>query len=284
MVSGYSRLLPSFLFVYTMLCVCSKCSIYFGFQRCALEFSVHMPNQHSSSVSKKMRRIYHGSGSYLVVPREKARTYELTTRLPQLANVHRQKSIGGDAHGASNASDGPPCGIVSYAAPQPKVSIVHVGSEIERTVTNYVDKHMPKSSNVSHQMLPNQVLLYQMLFLLPSSKSAKSSSVDTGNSMGLARTLLLTPVLLLLTEESLDCSHVNLAIQDSCSYRHISLIQPDANPCMVTIHIKKRSKPLLGMASGTRKWRLRCHQSTAVVRLIEEIRRLSKENNNLYMK
>lgn len=60
----------------------SLCTIYFGFQRCALGFFEDPYQSDIRSVSDMM-------AAYMIVTRDKSHTYPIITRMPQVANIQR---------------------------------------------------------------------------------------------------------------------------------------------------------------------------------------------------
>ena len=81
-------------FVYVVLTVVfSNCTIYFGFQRCVLGFIDHrrieQKNKGSSAVTFNDDVSAPVVQQYMILTRDKAHTYPIITRLPQIANAIR---------------------------------------------------------------------------------------------------------------------------------------------------------------------------------------------------
>lgn len=64
-----------------------SCTLYFGFQRCALEFC----DDDTDFLSRNRQRGADSSATYMVVTRDKGRTHPIITAVPQIANVARLK-------------------------------------------------------------------------------------------------------------------------------------------------------------------------------------------------
>ena len=109
------------------------------------------------------------------------------------------------------------------------------------------------------------VVHYQMLFQIWRNKPGVSA----------ARSVVLTPSLLLLCEEDLSSVDVHLKILDTAFLKDVWKITPEANPLQLTFIFKPTS-----VFATRRKWRLRADSRQAMAKLEEECRRVCTEANN----
>lgn len=236
------------------------CTIFFGFQRCVLNFVDSVSEEGGGGVILGSQLFYGGTGSYVILPREKSRTYAIVTKFPQVANSLR---FSGDA-----------------ASQLPKVVIWNNDSKLLDAVIAYVHT-LGEEGDSSFGGANTDIVQYQMCFLLPSQPLPAAYSMMTMGNVecyhagGEPRSLILTPSFLLLCEETLDCGVVDLKVIDYATYNNISLVT-DENPFIITICVKKE-RTFGSLLSKTKKWRLSCLYQSSLNRLVEELRRLCLE-------
>lgn len=132
----------------------SVCTIYFGFQRCALQF-YHDPFDKNNTAITSMSHP-NVLGAFIIITRDKSRTYPIITKIPQLANVQRQ------AKGLTN------------------VRIENKDSELLEQALKYISRYTTNSDIVYYQMVyrywqkkpglrtPRSIILTQSMILLAS--------------------------------------------------------------------------------------------------------------------
>jgi hypothetical protein len=195
------------------------CNIFFGFQRCMLSFIDSSRNSSSMILSYEQQppsyafidfqNIDEISAefliSYMIITRDKAHTYPIITKIPQISNAARALLAGEKAFR--------------------NVRISNRDDELMNQVIESIKVKLGSSYDAD-------IVHYQMLY----QTWRKHPGVQ------LPRTVILTPSLLLLIEEDLRCKDVRISLIDHAAARDVSKIILEENPCMITIVFKASSK------------------------------------------
>lgn len=290
----------------------TQCVVYFGFQRCCLQFTAF------ADASMSDHSALHGGGilsvqtsEYMLLPRCKARCQPLITRIPQAANLCRNLSAtpaGNAAAAPSNSStistlldscdnnsshpsaahlyhsfddhgrlserlsDASVAGLglggadnwgTSTMLPRSlygcKVKITNKDSQLLDAVQGACEgltfSHSSKGGLDSH------VCLYQLLHQIwrkrPNAKEQRS--------------LIITPSLALLVEESLDSIDISLTVHGAEPISLILKVRQETNPLQITFIFRATG---LGVFKGRKKWRLQCGSAAMAMRVIDECKKL----------
>lgn len=212
----------------------AACTVYFGFQRCLLEFSSAIaPGEEGETPYSFGDSPNH---QYMIITREKSHTHPIITKIPKAANAARTANSGThDLTGADN------------------VQIYNRDSQLLDAVVDFAEsksqgktKHDP---DVAH---------YQMLHQLWRKRPGVSAP----------RSVVVTSTLLLLCSENLLEQDVKLTVLDSSPVSDVSkIVAEDADATCVTIIFKSAS---FGITQ--RKWRLRLKSTAAATKFLSDIR------------
>jgi hypothetical protein len=227
---------------------CSKCTIYFGFQRCLLGFSEHATDLYEEKRgADKQRGAMSPFGSllgdadsevpvhmYVVLTREKVRTYPIITKVPQQANSVRN---------------------ALKPTPRPNVKIENKDAQL-------IDRVMTQVNNLGSD---HDIVHYQLGYQL----------VGKHHSVRVSRTVILTQSLALLCCEDLSSMDVKLKILDSAALKDVSRAYVKDNPLLVTFKFKGSL-----IFSGNRTWRMCLESNTAASKLLDETRRACADVGN----
>lgn len=186
------------------------CSIFFGFQRCLLSFI----GNRSSTISIEPTYAFidfHNIDeissefltSYMIVTRDKARTYPIITKIPQISNAAR--------------------GLLAGEKPYRNVRINNRDDELTNQVIEKIKQLGSYDPDVVH---------YQMLY----------QTWRKHPGVLLPRTIILTPSLFLLIEEDLYCKDVRINLIDNAPAKDVHKVILEDDPSMITIIFKPSSK------------------------------------------
>eukprot|EP01038_Epipyxis_sp_PR26KG_P004255 gene4255-6034_t len=218
-----------------------RCTIYFGFQRCALGFVdpnyCKCDGDHLTLIDESCSTII--TDELMIVTRDKTRTYPITLRVPQTANLLRNK-----------------------IQPNPLRNVL-----IENQDSQLLSSLFKSNNNKSNSILTvdQDIIYYQMIF----------QTWRKRPGIKLPRTLIITQSAILLCLEELSSVEIELNVLDSAPLHDIHQIVVEDNPSFVTI-VFKASR----VFSTKRKWRLVGESKTVMLRLYEECRRISIEAGN----
>lgn len=228
--------------------LCSKCIIFFGFQRCLLAFAA--VEQYDSLVevgavvdigddwttNDEDDHCLHtlkgevASLRYMVLPRDKARTYSIIASIPKAANIQRSEFL---------------------PIPLPNVQISNNDFQLVQKV---MECTASQDTGGDHD-----IVYYQMLFQVWRSKPHVKAP----------RTIVMTKTLLLLCRECLTSSDISIEVVDKALLSDVQKIAPAADsPLHVTLVLRPPK-----VFAAARKWRLCLDSPAASSRLQEECRR-----------
>lgn len=216
--------------------------------------------------------------TYLIVTRDKSKTYPIVTQIPQLANAAKclenldreEKGRGGGAQVQMRGQSPPSMSQIDeevHDTDTEKTFAVREKSDRQPEVVNILNMDAAVTEAVaavaSSKGVDGDIVFYQMLFQCWRKRPG----------VFIARTIILTPTLLVLGDEDLKSAEVKLNVVDSCFIKDLSRIKIEDNQQFVTLLIKP-SKVL----ATSRKWRLVAESVGCVVKLVEELKRLCAEN------
>ncbi len=213
----------------------ASCTVYFGFQRCMLEFSSAIsPGEEGEAAYSFGDSPCH---QYMVITREKNRTHPIITKVPKAANAARTATSG------TNSLPG-----------TENVQIYNRDSQLLDAVAEYAESK--SQGKIKHDP---DVANYQMVHQIWRKRPGASAP----------RSVVITSTLLLLCSENLHEQDVKLSVLDSSSVSDVSkLIAEDNDATCVTIVFKSAS---FGITQ--RKWRLRLKNTAAAAKFLQDIRK-----------
>lgn len=255
--------------------LCSKCIIFFGFQRCLLAFAAveqydsliehgtvdngqdgvvddnHDDEDDHHTHTLKGEVVSH---RYMVLPRDKARTYSIIARIPKAANIKRSEFV---------------------PIPLPNVQISNNDFQLVQRVMECTASQGTGGGGDLHC----DIVHYQMLFQVWRSKPHLKAP----------RTLVMTKTLLLLCRERLTSSDVSIDVIDQALLSDVQKIVVAATGAATAatgaataagvatgadspLHVTLVIRPPKVFAAA-RKWRLCTDSLAASSRLQEECRR-----------
>ncbi len=138
---------------------------------------------------------------YVILTREKSKTYPIITRVPQLANAVRS---------------------IAKPVPRPNVRITNKDAQLIECVMTHVH-NLGSDHDIVH---------YQMGYLVLHSKNLAGK---------VPRTVILTQSLILLCSEDFSSIDVKLSVLDSASLKDVSKVYAKDNPLFVTFVFKSGS-------------------------------------------
>jgi hypothetical protein len=212
-----------------------SCTVYFGFQRCMLEFvSCISPGEEGE--------VPYDFGNepvfrYMVVTREKSNTHPIITKIPKAANSARTDRTN----------------TVS-AMISDNVKIFNRDSQLLDAVADYAES---KSHGKSKKHDPD-IAHYQMLHQIWRKRPGVSAP----------RSIVITSTFLLLCIEDLHRQDVKLSVLDYSSVGDISKVIAEDDPFCVTVVFKSAS---FGITQ--RKWRVRLSSTAAASKLLQDLRK-----------
>jgi len=174
---------------------------------------------------------------YMVLPRDKARTYAIIARVPKAANIQRSEFL---------------------PIPLRNVAIDNNDFQLVQRVMERVCSRGGGLQGEDHD-----IVYYQMLFQV--SRRSKPSDLKA------PRTIIMTKSLLLLCRERLTSSDIAIDVVDQAALSDVQKIivgDKDSSPLHVTLVLRPTS-----VFAASRKWRLYADSSIACRRLQEECRR-----------
>lgn len=121
---------------------CRSCTLYFGFQRCALEFCDADMNFMSRN---RQQGVGDSSAVYMIVTGEKARTHPIITALPRMANTLR----------------------LAREPPLPKVKLQNKDSQLLDAVADVIHSFGGVEADVVHYQMLYQIWRQQPGILAP---------------------------------------------------------------------------------------------------------------------
>lgn len=163
-------------------------AIFFGFQRFSLVF---MENPSMQSMGRK--------SVYLVITRDKARTYPMITRIPQVANVQRA------SHSLLKLTN---------------VKIENKDGQLLEQVMAHIHSLGTSQDDIVHYQLVYQVFKERPTVRLP-------------------RTVIITQSSIILCKENLLSNNVELSIIDSYNLKDIQQIFAEENALFLTVIFKR---------------------------------------------
>ena len=256
-------------------------TLFFSYQRCALEFS-------EAVVFNSQLPIVH---RYMIITRDKPRTIAFITKLYQQANNMRQQCH--TSYQCPLFVQYNPALICTCLEKLPKVSILNTEPQLLDSVHRFLHEYVSSQQALGHDSYSsddNEVLYYQMLFQINANNTSMTNdNVDSG--LRLSRSIILTPNYMLLCDEDLSTDKVQLKVIDQTTYTDIVLIRPEENPLHITIVMKQpqvKKKTRIGSVfagSGTkRQWKLSTSNRGITEKLTQECRRLCKSKGNTDIK
>lgn len=210
------------------------CTVYFGFQRCLLDFSSAI------SPGEEGETPYSFGNSpnyqYMIITREKSHTHPIITKIPKAANATRTANSG--THSLTGANN---------------VLIFNKDSQLLDAVVEFAESR--SQGKVKHDP---DIAHYQMVHQLWRKRPGVSAP----------RSVVVTSTLLMLCSENLLEQDVKLTVLDSSSVSDVSkIVAEDADASCVTIIFKSAS---FGITQ--RKWRLRLKSTAAASKFLSDIR------------
>ena len=187
--------------------------------------------------------------SYMIITRNKSKTYPIITQIPQLANAAR-----GQLYGNIN--------IINQ-------NILYNTNILQKNVkiTNKDNEILDIIMNATHKLnADSDILYYQMLYQIINKKYILQVN---------SRSLIITQSLIFLCNESLMTYNVNLIIIDNYLLKDIYKIKIIENINYIKITFKSSN-----LFIKRKKWRLRCDNINNAMKLYEECKRLANEQGN----
>lgn len=178
----------------------SICTIYFSFQRCALQF-LDPPELSSTGTGTGTTTSSHYHtilGAYMFMTRDKARTYPMITKIPQLANQSRH------LYGYHN------------------VKIENKDEQLLSQLSNYY-------TSIPPLITAHDITYYQLIYQVWRKKPGYKRS----------RSLIITPKVILLCNESWNMISVSLQVYEWYLIKDISKLLMEENQCYVTLIFKR---------------------------------------------
>ena len=257
---------------------------------------------------------------YMLLPRCRVRCQPLITRIPQVANLHRNLNSGsasasgsasGSAYGSGPGAARPTIAALLEALPPSRASLGG-GSTSTGTsngfhgrlsegsfdpsfqhgglggLTMYTGK--VKISNKDGQLLDAvhgacQAVSFKAAAATLTRRGQAPVDLDsnitqyqllhqvwrTKPGVRAQRSLILTPSVAILAEESLGVIDVSLTIHGAEQLTQVQCVRLERNPLQLTFVFKASG---LGVFQGRKKWRLQCGSAAVAARLLEECRKL----------
>jgi hypothetical protein len=217
-----------------------SCIVYFGFQRCVFQFRDDDINPlHRKRYLDPSGGVRGSSGhrqattSYMIVTNDKSLTSPLITTLPTVANQLRQERE------------------------LPKVFRDNYDSQFLDQVTKLIRVELQcenDETDVVYSQLVYQLWAHRPGVLVP-------------------RTLIITPMLLLLCHEEMTSINVSLRLIDSVRLTNISRVRPETDPLKVTIVMK----PEGALSFKKRKWKLMADSPSMIMKIRDEVRKTAQD-------
>lgn len=229
--------------------------------------------------------------SYMIITRDKARTYPIITQIPQLANSsrdlftsrYRNALIHDLKHEFNVTTTSDNTYDVLKSLLQGNVCIkVNKENEVRKLIHNIASKVLNVSSEILH---------YQMLF----------QSYRKDPEILESRTVILTYNVLFLCQEDLASPNINLQIIDYVYMKDIVKLLLEEDSSIFTVIMKSNSTSSNVSGNGdneksvtprnrfsmllslTKKWRLKCDDKNKalMIRLHDECKRVCQERGNI---
>ncbi len=245
-----------------------SCTVYFGFQRCALEFEDSIlalvededkkrGTGESDSEEDNDAPYCFGEDTIaivMIIPRDKARTHPLITLIPKTANIAKATMR---SHPSNDVRDVDESTLtrdrgITVADSKLCVQIANKDSQLIDAVHGFIDEKYK-----SRQNYDTDIVHYQMIHQIWRQRPGYS----------VPRSVVVTSTRVLLCAENLWTLDINLEVLDHSSVSDVHKIITEDDASCVTIVFKPQS---FGITH--RKWRLRLRNIASASKLVRELR------------